>query len=56
MDEYIPPVSPAVDFLFNGISYAPPVSPEVDFVLGADDGGGEARGLLRANFMILLTM
>lgn len=56
MAEYVPPVSPDVDFVFKGTTYVPPASPNVDFVLGADDSGGGESALLRTNYMMILMM
>lgn len=58
MADYTPPVSPAITFVFQGVTYTPPVSPNVVFRFGVDEtgGGGDATGLLSTNYTILLTM
>lgn len=56
MADYTPPASPDIVFTFKATPYTPPATPNVNFTFGVDDGGGEAEGLLRANYMILLTM
>lgn len=55
MDEYEPPLSPNINFVFKG-TYTPPLSPNIEFVFGLDEDDGLTAGLLRANYMILLTM
>lgn len=55
-DEYVPPLSPNVQFVFKADpEYTPPLSPNIIWNFGKDDSG-ETEGYLKTNYMILLTM
>ena len=54
-DEYIPPLTPDIVWVFKGNEYTPPLTPNIVWVFGADDSGGDS-GVLQSNYMILLTM
>lgn len=56
MADYTPPPPDEVDFLFRGAAYVPPAADELLFIFGAEDQDGPETGLLRANYMILLTI
>lgn len=56
MADYTPPVSPEIVFTFKAAPYTPPATPNIVFNFGVEDGGGGDEGLLRTNYMILLTM
>ena len=54
-DEYTPPLSPNIFWVFKGNEYTPPLTPNVVWIFGADDdeGGNELR---KSSYMLLLTM
>ena len=54
-EDYIPPLSPDINWVFTGIEYVPPLSPNVVWTFGATEAGGDS-GVLQSNYMILLTM
>lgn len=54
-EDYVPPLSPNIIWNFSGEDYTPPLSPAIIWNFGVDDDG-TTSGLLRANYMILLTM
>lgn len=56
MADYTPPPADEVDFMFPGAAYVPPAPDELLFIFGAESEGGSESGLLRANYMILLTV
>lgn len=56
MADYTPPEGDELRFLFRGTDYVPPQHDELLFVFGAEDEDGPESGLLRANYMILLTV
>lgn len=56
MADYVPPLSPDITFRFVGNEYTPPLSGSIQLIFGADEDGEVDTGLLRGNYMILLTM
>lgn len=53
MEDYFPPVSPDIVFLFNGVAYVAPASPDIVFIFGADGGGGDGDGALQSSYFLV---
>jgi hypothetical protein len=56
VENYVPPVSPAIVLRFKGTAYVPPVSPDIRIVFGQDDDENPAQGMQLSNFMLFLPM
>lgn len=54
-DEYTPPLSPNILWVFKGNEYTPPLSPNIEFIFGADDEGDDNERR-KSSYMLLLTM
>ncbi len=54
MDDYVPPLSPNIEWVFKG-EYVPPLSPNIEWIFGADEDDGR-EGLRKSSYMLILTM
>ncbi len=54
-DDYIPPLTPNIVWVFKDNGYVPPLTPNIVWTFGADDDDDD-DGYLQSNYMILLTM
>lgn len=57
MSDYVPPVTPNVDFVLGNADgpYVPPVTPHIVMVLGAVEGNPFAGTYDQSNYMLILT-
>lgn len=54
-DDYTPPLSPNIVWVFKPNDYTPPLSPNIEWIFGADDDtdGNQFR---KSTYMLILTM
>ena len=54
-DDYIPPLSPNIVWVFKGNDYTPSLTLNIEWIFGADDEGG-GNELRKSTYMLILTM